>query len=151
MRRRPPRSTQSRSSAASDVYKRQGEYMDPESPEFDNYFCFGSLFGPTPIDFKFDFNGKRIRLCLNYRLGDFTQIVPFYLWNKKGEGFGQYGNDSDKQTWDRTQICLLYTSDAADDLLCVDLGGRRNIKQKNNTTQQQHSVILYIRQQHNSN
>src|SRR5450756_3163579 len=26
--------------------------------------------------------------------------------------------------------CLLYTSDAADDLLCVDLGGRRIIKQK---------------------
>ena len=31
--------------------------------------------------------------------------------------------------------CLLYTSDAADDLLCVDLGGRRIIKKKTiNTT-----------------
>ena len=30
--------------------------------------------------------------------------------------------------------CLLYTSDAADDLLCVDLGGRRIIKKKNITT-----------------
>src|SRR5665213_3053194 len=28
----------------------------------------------------------------------------------------------------RTFFCLLYTSDAADDLLCVDLGGRRIIK-----------------------
>mgnify|MGYP007111980430 CR=1 FL=1 len=28
--------------------------------------------------------------------------------------------------------CLLYTSDAADDLLCVDIGGRRFIKKKNN-------------------
>ena len=27
-----------------------------------------------------------------------------------------------------TKTCLLYTSDAADDLLCVDLGGRRIIK-----------------------
>ena len=27
--------------------------------------------------------------------------------------------------------CLLYTSDAADDLLCVDLGGGRSIKKKN--------------------
>ena len=27
--------------------------------------------------------------------------------------------------------CLLYTSDAADDLLCVDHGGGRNIKKKN--------------------
>ena len=30
-----------------------------------------------------------------------------------------------------TYTCLLYTSDAADDLLCVDLGGRRIIKKKN--------------------
>src|SRR5450756_559815 len=30
----------------------------------------------------------------------------------------------------RIQTCLLYTSDAADDLLCVDLGGRRIIKKK---------------------
>eukprot|EP00657_Telonema_sp_P-1_P009915 TRINITY_DN4181_c0_g1_i1.p1 TRINITY_DN4181_c0_g1~~TRINITY_DN4181_c0_g1_i1.p1 ORF type:complete len:102 (+),score=36.82 TRINITY_DN4181_c0_g1_i1:111-416(+) len=28
--------------------------------------------------------------------------------------------------------CLLYTSDAADDLLCGDLGGRRIIKKKKN-------------------
>ena len=33
----------------------------------------------------------------------------------------------------RINDCLLYTSDAADDLLCVDLGGRRIIKKKNNT------------------
>src|SRR5665213_3734262 len=34
--------------------------------------------------------------------------------------------------WDllQPQDCLLYTSDAADDLLCVDLGGRRIIKKK---------------------
>ena len=30
------------------------------------------------------------------------------------------------------KACLLYTSDAADDLHCVDLGGRRIIKKKNN-------------------
>ena len=28
------------------------------------------------------------------------------------------------------ETCLLYTSDAAEDLLCVDLGGRRIIKKK---------------------
>ncbi len=33
--------------------------------------------------------------------------------------------------------CLLYTSDAADDLLCVDLGGRRIIKKKNKTLRNQ--------------
>ena len=30
----------------------------------------------------------------------------------------------------KRNVCLLYTSDAADDLLCVDLGGRRIIKKK---------------------
>ena len=34
----------------------------------------------------------------------------------------------------RVAPCLLYTSDAADDLLCVDLGGRRSIKKKKTTT-----------------
>ena len=33
---------------------------------------------------------------------------------------------------ERTVLCLLYTSDAADDLLCVDLGGRRITKKKKN-------------------
>ena len=38
-----------------------------------------------------------------------------------------------EQLAETLQICLLYTSDAADDLLCVDLGGRRIIKkQKHN-------------------
>ena len=30
-------------------------------------------------------------------------------------------------------ICLLYTSDAADDMQCVDLGGRRIIKKRETT------------------
>ena len=36
--------------------------------------------------------------------------------------------------WDKELVdaatCLLYTSDAADDMQCVDLGGRRIIKKK---------------------
>ena len=36
---------------------------------------------------------------------------------------------SDK-TESLSKHCLLYTSDAADDLHCVDLGGRRIIKNK---------------------
>ena len=34
--------------------------------------------------------------------------------------FGSHG-----QCINHGTICLLYTSDAADDLLCVDIGGRR--------------------------
>eukprot|EP00657_Telonema_sp_P-1_P003553 TRINITY_DN18465_c0_g1_i2.p2 TRINITY_DN18465_c0_g1~~TRINITY_DN18465_c0_g1_i2.p2 ORF type:complete len:110 (+),score=33.44 TRINITY_DN18465_c0_g1_i2:476-805(+) len=37
--------------------------------------------------------------------------------------------------------CLLYTSDAADDLLCVDLGGRRIIKKKKNDEIKKHKNI----------
>ena len=40
---------------------------------------------------------------------------------------GAYGNPGLNMLKD----CLLYTSDAADDLLCGDLGGRRIIKKKN--------------------
>src|SRR5450756_1841239 len=39
-------------------------------------------------------------------------------------------SDDHVDTPGRIQHCLLYTSDAADDLLCVDLGGRRIIKKK---------------------
>ena len=40
-------------------------------------------------------------------------------------------------------FCLLYTSDAADDLLCVDLGGRRIIKKK--THIKSHIIPTYLK------
>src|SRR5665213_4200420 len=43
--------------------------------------------------------------------------APWWPWVKDHRNFSLF-------------ICLLYTSDAADDLLCVDLGGRRIIKKK---------------------
>ena len=42
----------------------------------------------------------------------------------------QYGNGPTSHELPHGYTCLLYTSDAADDLLCVDLGGRRIIKKK---------------------
>ena len=36
----------------------------------------------------------------------------------------------------RRETCLLYTSDAADDLLCVALGGSRILKKKKTNTKQ---------------
>src|SRR5665213_2845599 len=41
-----------------------------------------------------------------------------------------YDTENNTGDPDTDIICLLYTSDAADDLLCVDLGGRRIIKKK---------------------
>ena len=44
------------------------------------------------------------------------------------------GNDPLERHFNGGTTCLLYTSDAADDLLCVDLGGRRIIKKKKKKT-----------------
>lgn len=55
--------------------------------------------GPLPIQLKLDDNnGYRVRACLNEpgRLTESSQVVPFYLWQKNGTGFGS-GID---QAWD---------------------------------------------------
>ena len=86
-----------------------GEIMDPEDITLSDFFTddFGN-YGPTPIDLKFDNNGAFIRQCLNFRLGDYTQKVPFYLWDKKGTGFGGYTNGvEDDQSWDKTSIASM--------------------------------------------
>ena len=86
-----------------------GELMDPENPAYIQYFKgsrTGTQFGPTPIDLKFDYNGAFIRGCLNFRLGDYSQKVPFYLWDKGSTGFGPYGPNSDQQKWDRENIAV---------------------------------------------
>src|SRR5450756_378612 len=49
---------------------------------------------------------------------------PFPLAIDRVKGYRMWDIDGNEY------ICLLYTSDAADDLLCVDLGGRRIIKKK---------------------
>lgn len=90
-----------------------GELMDPEDPYFLKYFkgkdgTINSQYGPLPIDLKLDTNGAFIRQCLNFRLGDYSQKVPFFLWDKFGIGFGSYdGNYSDKQGWDRKEIASM--------------------------------------------
>lgn len=89
-----------------------GELMDPEDPYYLKFFkgpngTTSSPYGPTPIDLKFDNNGAFVRLCLNYRLGDYSQKVPLYLWDKKGVGFGVYdGVNSDQQGWDKNNIAV---------------------------------------------
>ena len=42
----------------------------------------------------------------------------------RGSRYGWHGS----LRWQVPRPCLLYTSDAADDMQCVDLGGRRIIK-----------------------
>eukprot|EP00825_Cyclidium_porcatum_P045602 TRINITY_DN697_c0_g1_i5.p1 TRINITY_DN697_c0_g1~~TRINITY_DN697_c0_g1_i5.p1 ORF type:complete len:123 (+),score=23.89 TRINITY_DN697_c0_g1_i5:39-407(+) len=42
----------------------------------------------------------------------------------------------------RLQTCLLYTSDAADDMQCVDLGGRRIIKKKKKIKKEDQRIMI---------
>src|SRR5450756_1749326 len=64
-------------------------------------------------------------------------LDPFKIWTWDPASRKPYRGYPKKQLpmWHRYRVelyphCLLYTSDAADDLLCVDLGGRRIIKKK---------------------
>src|SRR5680860_1914376 len=55
----------------------------------------------------------------------------FLLGEEQNRRYGTVGHDAGLGYCGREgHTCLLYTSDAADDLLCVDLGGRRIIKKK---------------------
>src|SRR5450756_1584165 len=102
MIRRPPRSTQSRSSAASDVYKRQGgrmwlirAWLNDEiktSPHFAEI-----LYSCVACD-----NCKN--QCVFPKFRDF---LPDIFQEAKAELVNE----------GRIPPCLLYTSDAADDLL----------------------------------
>src|SRR5664280_3917004 len=96
MIRRPPRSTLSSSSAASDVYKRQLVSSDFDIPK--------------------PFFGVYVITIMNH--GTATSRT-------------EWRNLSTKNSFCRVFIvCLLYTSDAADEEDSVDLGGRRIIKKK---------------------
>src|SRR5450756_891114 len=123
MIRRPPRSTQSRSSAASDVYKRQ--ILDLATLTGACVVALGErvagIMGNRPewvdqVRAAADRAGEPVwslPLPPEYR-----KLLDSEVADLKNVSSGGYGG------------CLLYTSDAADDLLCVDLGGRRIIKKK---------------------
>jgi hypothetical protein len=75
------------------------------SPQVLDIESYPTLFngGPFPINFVLDDGeGYRIRTCLNEpgRLGDSSQTVPFYLWNKNGTGFGSGSN----QSWNYSSV-----------------------------------------------
>src|SRR5680860_980059 len=82
---------------------------------------------------EIDHESKKVYFTPNERPGSAKEYITYdYLVVALGcrlafdkiEGFAEFGH-----TFSDTYYgCLLYTSDAADDLLCVDLGGRRIIK-----------------------
>src|SRR5450756_3111506 len=61
-----------------------------------------------------------------------NRATAFYPCGYFATGLGRLYKDrrNPEHVLTVNKSCLLYTSDAADDLLCVDLGGRRIIKKK---------------------
>ena len=57
-------------------------------------------------------------------------------WKQREKWFNEnfYATLAAKKVWPESKGCLLYTSDAADERSSVDLGGRRIIKKKKNST-----------------
>jgi hypothetical protein len=82
------------------------QILDPDV--YPSVFKNGNAnYGPLPVTLYLDDDGERIRACLNEpgRLTESSQRVPFYLWNKKGTGFGSYAtNQMDKQSWDYSNV-----------------------------------------------
>ena len=85
------------------------QFLDPDIyPQVFKKTVGGNTFwGPLPVTLELDEDGFRIRTCLNEpgRLTESSQKVPFYLWDKKGTGFG--GTDeatSDNQSWDYSSV-----------------------------------------------
>src|SRR5450756_3204239 len=110
MIRRPPRSTQSRSSAASDVYKRQVVAVAVVIAGAAAAVAV-SYFMHIPHDIATGLYAGS--LTNTPALAGAMEIAERLVPGSSGNVSAGFG------------ICLLYTSDAADDLLCVDLGGRR--------------------------
>ena len=190
MIRRPPRSTQSRSSAASDVYKRQ--FIDPATQQ--KVTIEGRKFHTEYSALK-PFEGKYSRLQVSRNYTNAITKIGGIAYEKNPKDPSETSMKlikDDKEIWAKLQFnfganylyltivekqamaqqvvadarfmaeginttghvalygihfdfnkadCLLYTSDAADDLLCVDLGGRRIIKKKTTHHKNNHNHI----------
>src|SRR5450756_1675713 len=83
-----------------------------------SYTVFATFTGSTPLPAMLEF--------LKNRKVDTKGIVFTAVATSKVDPTWKL----DKAVASDGMTCLLYTSDAADDLLCVDLGGRRIIKKR---------------------
>src|SRR5450756_1559657 len=138
MIRRPPRSTQSRSSAASDVYKRQDQTRaNQDKPVIDldrdgTLFVTRDMLLRRELDWVATFFKRSLWTGLPDQHGSSTAgSNQFIQWDRTSSGVIENLRSATTSLKEKTGyppntlVCLLYTSDAADDLLCVDLGGRR--------------------------
>src|SRR5659263_346884 len=79
----------------------------------------------SPLRDLFD---ERLDVRLRLLVGDAAEVVEVAGDHQRGDAGVGLHPPGQAVPAVRVVGCLLYTSDAADDLLCVDLGGRRIIK-----------------------
>ncbi len=93
------------------------QILDPDV--YPDVFKNGTgYYGPLPITFYLKDDGNRVRSCLNEpthtnyagatvqgRLTESSQKVPFFLWDKRGTGFGPQGGPTmDDQSWQYSSV-----------------------------------------------
>ena len=140
MIRRPPRSTLDRSSAASDVYKRQVKFILDENFVPTGLYVKERKEAHMLIEDLMLLANKRVAFHLAknftkvpfvYRVHDTPDMKKLEEFSLNARRFGyKLKLDSPKNVSAELNSCLLYTSDAADERSSVDLGGRRIIKKK---------------------
>eukprot|EP00831_Metopus_contortus_P075706 TRINITY_DN6951_c0_g1_i1.p2 TRINITY_DN6951_c0_g1~~TRINITY_DN6951_c0_g1_i1.p2 ORF type:complete len:132 (+),score=35.29 TRINITY_DN6951_c0_g1_i1:62-457(+) len=113
-----------RSRGLGDVYKRQNIIAHNADP------IIKIIFLPNLSRAKVARNPKRNCETPISAVPTLAKCSP---WDKSISWEQQYTAFIPVNCWNTT--CLLYTSDAADDTPCVDLGGRRIIKKKNKNKQ----------------
>lgn len=89
---------------------------DSDSPYYNGGSTIFDGVGPLGVDYVFseddedtqviEKDGTLLRLCINAagNLTETAQEVPYYKWDKKGDGFGPNGSESEKQNWVRGTI-----------------------------------------------
>lgn len=87
------------------------ETEDTESPYYVDYTDTFDFKGPVGINFLYsednpdtpevESNGYLVRACINKkgRLGDNSQKVPYFMWDTRGDGFGEDGPAGESQTF----------------------------------------------------
>ena len=139
---RPPRSTQSRSSAASDVYKRQvlGAFPEEEMESLDLVVMSPGVPTDLPVVLAMKEKGipvwGEIELAYVCGKGDVLGITGTNGKTTTTSLLGEIMKNARDSVFVVGTIatCVLYISDAAADLHSVKSGGRRSNKTKKPTT-----------------
>eukprot|EP00831_Metopus_contortus_P024570 TRINITY_DN21398_c0_g1_i2.p2 TRINITY_DN21398_c0_g1~~TRINITY_DN21398_c0_g1_i2.p2 ORF type:complete len:110 (+),score=19.48 TRINITY_DN21398_c0_g1_i2:160-489(+) len=106
----------------------------------------GRTLAPNPICKLQEENPKIYKELVNYAEDlelHFKDMQDTQFTIMDGKLFLLYSKHAKRTPTSALKVCLLYTSDAADDTPCVDLGGRRIIKKKTKLPNRSHHTHFF--------